>query len=104
MAGMRIQARANGHDILARPMSRLVDEMLDRYVEWREDATAVAECYRRWSGAPAREEAWRFSVYMAALEQEESAADTYAAVIAELDRWLRQAERHLGPSRKPQAS
>jgi hypothetical protein len=85
-------------------MSRLVDEMLDRYLEWREDATSVAECYRRWSGAPAREEAWRFSVYMAALEQEESAACSYASVVAELERWLRRAERRIGHSTKPAAS
>jgi hypothetical protein len=69
-------------------MSRLVDEMLDRYVDWREDAIAVTECYRRWSGAPRGEKAWRFCVYLAALEQEESAAKSYAAVVGELDRSL----------------
>ena len=84
-------------------MSRLA-EMLDRYVEWREDAAAVAEAYRRWSGATARDEAWRFSVYMAALEQEDSAAKSYAAVVAELDRWLGQGERRLGLSSKPHES
>jgi hypothetical protein len=31
-------------------------------------------------------------------------AKTYAAVVAELDRRLRQAERNLGLSRKPQAN
>jgi hypothetical protein len=85
-------------------MSRLVDEMLVGYVEWREDAEAVRAAYEKWSGAPAREQAWRFSVYLAALEQEESAAKTYAAVVTELDHWLLQAERHLGLSREPQAS
>jgi hypothetical protein len=84
-------------------MCRLVDEMLERYVEWREDAAAVRGRYADWSGAPAREEAWRFSAYLAALEQEESAAQTYAVVVAELDGCLRQAERHLGLSPGPQA-
>jgi hypothetical protein len=85
-------------------MPRLVDEMLDRYVEWREDAAAVSAAYGGWSGAPAREKGWRFSVYMAALEQEESAATSYAAVVEELDRWLRHVESRLGLSRNPQAS
>lgn len=85
-------------------MARLVDEMLDRYVAWREGAAAVAAAYRGWSGAPAPEEAWRFSVYVAALEQEEAAANSYATVVGELDRWLRQLERHLGRSRNPPAS
>ena len=75
--------------------------MLDRYVEWREDAADVGAAYEDWSGAPALEKAWRFSAYMAALEQEESAAETYAAVIAELDRWLTRAERDLGLSPDP---
>ena len=85
-------------------MSGLIDEMLDRHAEWREDAAAVAEAYHRWSGATARDEAWRFSVYMAALEQEDSAATSYAAVVAELDRWLGQAERRLELSSKPHGS
>jgi hypothetical protein len=104
MAGTRINSRANGAHVVVGPMSRLADEMVDRYVEWREDATDVGAAYEDWFGAPAPEKAWRFSAYMAALEQEESAAKTYAAVVAELDRWLTQAERDLGLSHKPQAS
>lgn len=77
-------------------MSALVDEMLDRHAEWREDAAAVAVAYRGWSGAPAQEEAWRFSVYLAALEQEEFAANGYAGVVGALDLRLRQVEHHLG--------
>lgn len=77
-------------------MSALVDEMLDRHAEWREDATAVTAAYRGWSGAPAQEEAWRFSAYLAALEQEEFAANSYGAVVGELDLRLRQVEHHLG--------
>jgi hypothetical protein len=34
-------------------MSGLVGDMVDRYVEWREDADAVAEAYAQWSGARA---------------------------------------------------
>jgi hypothetical protein len=85
-------------------MSRLVDEMLDRYIEWREDARGVANAYTQWSGAPALEEEWRFSVYMASLELEESSARTYAAVVTEVDSWLRQAERRVGLPGKRRAN
>ena len=78
--------------------------MLDRYVEWREDAADVGAAYGGWSGAPAREREWRFLVYMAALEQEESAATSYAAVVGDLDRWLRQVESRLELSRNPETS
>jgi hypothetical protein len=74
-------------------MSGLLDDMVERYVEWREDADAVAEAYTQWSGARAREEEWRFSVYLASLELEESSAKSYAAVVTELDSRLRHAER-----------
>ena len=85
-------------------MSRLVDEMLDRYVEWREDATAVDAAYLEWSGAPAHARAWRFSVYMAALEQEESSAKTYAAIVRALDHRFRQLEHDQRLTRTPRAS
>ena len=85
-------------------MSRLVDEMLDRYAEWREDAAGVHAAYQEWSGAPAQARAWRFSVYMAALEQEESSAKTYAAIVRALDQQLRQLERHPRLSGTPRVS
>jgi hypothetical protein len=71
-----------------RPLVDLVDEMLARYVDWREDAAAVADAYARWCEAPAREGAWRFSAYMAALEREESAAISYASILTDLQRTL----------------
>jgi hypothetical protein len=92
MADTRLESGAKGRDLLAGPMSRLVDEMLDRYAEWRDDAAGVHAAYIEWSGAPAYARAWRFSVYMAALEQEESSAKMYAAIIRELDN-RRQLER-----------
>jgi hypothetical protein len=103
MANARIRSTGKGSEVLVGPPSRLVDDMLDRFVEWREDAAAVADAYRRWSDAPARDEAWRFGAYIAALDQEESAAQSYAVVVADLDRWLQQAELRLRPRSKPHA-
>jgi hypothetical protein len=70
------------------PAARLVDAVLDGYVEWREDAASVADAYTRWSSAPRAENAVRFAAYTAALDQEQSAASAYAQSISELERWL----------------
>jgi hypothetical protein len=92
MATSRLRSRGKSGEVPAGAGARLVDDMLDLYVDWREDAAAVADAYTRWSAAPARERAWRFSAYMAALEQEESTARSYAVVVADVDRWLQQAQ------------
>jgi hypothetical protein len=47
-----------------------VDELLARYVEWREDAAAVAVAHRRWRSAPVGERAMAFAAYSAAVDQE----------------------------------
>jgi hypothetical protein len=66
----------------------LVDEMLASYIDWREDAAATRDAYTRWCTAPTAEEDWRFSAYMAALDQEESAAARYALVLEHMQRSL----------------
>jgi hypothetical protein len=65
----------------------LVDAMLAAYVDWREDAAAAAEAYKRWSGAPRGEATWRYLAYMAGLEQEESSANRYAQALRAVERW-----------------
>jgi hypothetical protein len=62
----------------------LVDGMLSCYVEWREDAAEAGEAYRRWCMAPSDESGWRFSCYMAALDQEEWSAKRYAVMMTAL--------------------
>jgi hypothetical protein len=68
------------------PVRSLLREMLACYADWREDAIAVGDAYLRWSSAPRVQEPWRFSAYMAALDQEESSARSYRIAIAELER------------------
>jgi hypothetical protein len=64
-----------------KPDTQLVDELLARYVEWREDAAAVADAHRRWRAAPAGERALAFAAYRAAVDREESAAAGYGAAV-----------------------
>ena len=78
------------------PPTELIDEMLSGYVSWREHAAAVTYAYRQWSVAPAAEEASRFSAYLAALDLEESSANSYAVLVADVERSL---NRDRGQSR-----
>jgi hypothetical protein len=75
-------------DTAAWPIMALVDRMLATYVEWRETTDTVGYTYGRWCVAPTSEEARRFAAYMAALDQEETAAAVYAESISVLERWL----------------
>ena len=59
--------------------------MLAAYAEWRETTDAVAHTYGRWCVAPAVEEAATFAAYLAALDQEQTAAGVYAESIGELE-------------------
>jgi hypothetical protein len=60
---------------------QLVDETLDAYVEWREECAGVRHAYRRWSTAPPSQVTDAFGEYLAALEDEEHAANHYAQLI-----------------------
>lgn len=72
-------------DALTGPVAGRLDEMLACYVDWREDAAAVADAYRRWSSAPTAEESIWFAAYGAALEQEESAARRYGLAVTDVE-------------------
>jgi hypothetical protein len=60
---------------------RMVDKMIDAYVDWREACHSVSNAYCRWGratgpGAPAA-----FAWYSVALDREENAAEVYAALV-----------------------
>jgi hypothetical protein len=60
---------------------RLLDEALERYLDWRAESEAVDVAYRAWSVAPAADGAIPFTAYRAALDREERAATAYRSVI-----------------------
>ena len=53
---------------------------MDAYVTWREACVRVSDAYDLWASGPARGEESAFEGYMAALEQEERAAEVYAGL------------------------
>jgi anti-sigma factor RsiW len=61
--------------------AQLVDETLDAYVEWLDECAEVRDAYRRWSTAPTGRATDAFDEYLAALDNEEHAADLYAQLI-----------------------
>jgi urease accessory protein UreF len=60
---------------------RLGDGLIDLYVEWREECSAVQHAYDRWREAERGDRATAFAAYNAALDREERASDVYAAMI-----------------------
>jgi hypothetical protein len=88
MPASQRRARRIRVDTAPWPIPALVDRVLDTYVEWREATYAVADTYGRWRVAPKGEEVPRFAAYMAALDQEETAAAVYAQSIDVLGRRL----------------
>ncbi len=61
--------------------TRLVDEAVDAYVDWREECLVVWDAYGRWTGAPTVDARLAFVAYTAALEIEEQACAVYSSVI-----------------------
>jgi hypothetical protein len=65
---------------------RLRDEIIDMYLDWREEAAAVADAYAMWADAPTGERGRRFAAVTAAIDREEAAARSYADVLANGER------------------
>ena len=63
---------------------RLGDAVIDLYVDWREQCSAVSLAYERWRGASKKDRASAFAAYNTALDREERASDVYAALIRQL--------------------
>jgi hypothetical protein len=64
----------------------LRDEIIDLYLDWREEATAVADAYALWADATAGDKAARFVAFTAAIDREEAAARSYADALAKGER------------------
>ena len=58
-----------------------IDELLERYVSWCEECHAVWHAYQRWIDCERSERRLAFAGYLAALDREECAAQTYAQQI-----------------------
>lgn len=59
----------------------VLDDLIDTYVDWREQSCSVWLAYGRWSDAPPGEAPLRFAAYLAELDQEHRACDAYEEAI-----------------------
>jgi hypothetical protein len=75
-------------DARLRRKNALIDEAMDRYVEWREECAAVCDAYAYWTNAPMEETDLPFAAYSAALDREQSAATVYGRALERVKRSL----------------
>jgi hypothetical protein len=59
----------------------VIDELLDAYLDWRQQSTDVQSAYRRWNDAPKADSALAYAAYKGALDREQRASECYAEMI-----------------------
>jgi len=64
---------------------RLVDELVEAYISWREACARVNEAYRSWARETGPGGRAAFGLYTAALDAEEHAAEVYAWFVRRAD-------------------
>lgn len=77
----RSPVRTLESEMRRRARNRLIDEMIDAYVDWHEQSAAVELAYLRWSVTQSPETELAFVAYRAALDREEMASISYEQVI-----------------------
>lgn len=65
---------------------RLVDELVEAYVDWRESCARVDDAYRASANETARGHRVAFALYTAALDAEEQASNLYAELVRRADK------------------
>jgi hypothetical protein len=65
---------------------RAIDEMLERYISWREECASVRMAYQQWANSDRHERALAYAEYLAALDREERATRIYAGHIERVRR------------------
>jgi hypothetical protein len=75
--------------------AELIDEMVDSYVDWREQCNALAETHECWSNGSIANRKLAFEAYRAALDLEEHASLIYAERVSRLGDQLTSRFRRL---------
>jgi hypothetical protein len=77
--------------------AELIDEVMDRYLDWREQCVALRKAYERWSNGTVSDQRWAFEAYRATLDLEEHSSDVYADWLNRFERELRWRLQRLVP-------
>ena len=67
----------------ARARRRLVDRLIDAYVDWHEACLLVGDRYRSWTRAAGLDPTLAYARYVAALDHEERAAEAYSELVSQ---------------------
>jgi hypothetical protein len=62
-------------------LDRAVDDAVVAYAGWRHASAAVRDAYRQWESAARADYACAHAAYLAAIDQEQAAANPYADLI-----------------------
>ena len=62
-------------------LERLLDGLIDAYIDWRDACDEVTEAYRWWTRELGRSNRSAFATYVATLDAEQRAAEAYAALV-----------------------
>ncbi len=65
---------------------RLVDKLVEAYVDWRGECARVDDAYRSWASESGPCGRAAFGLYMTALDAEEQAAEVYAGLVRRADK------------------
>jgi hypothetical protein len=76
---------------------RLVDGLIEAYVSWREACLQVSDAYGSWATERGQDATSAFGRYMAALDREERAAETYAGLVRRVGRLASSRHDHAEP-------
>jgi hypothetical protein len=66
--------------------TRLVDKLLEAYIDWREACARANDAYGFWESEADPHRRVAFGLYMAALDAEEQAADVYASAVRRVEK------------------
>jgi hypothetical protein len=72
---------------------RLVDCLIDAYIDWREECVILEDAYRRWVSAAASDAELAFAAYRAGLDREERASILYGELVSRVKKVLPHALR-----------
>jgi hypothetical protein len=80
---------------------RLIDKLVEAYVDWREACVRVDDAYRACTRETGPWGAVAFGLYVATLDAEEEAADAYAGLVRRAEKLPWTQERRLEPFGEP---
>jgi hypothetical protein len=60
---------------------KLVDDLVEAYIVWRETSAQVSDAYRSWASETGPCGSVAFGLYVSALDAEEQAAEVYAGLV-----------------------